>query len=26
LLYRTIDGELFKRYTEEIPNWAQTII
>ena len=26
LLYRTIDGELFKRYTEKIPNWAQTII
>ena len=26
LLYRTIDGELYKRYTEEIPNWAQTII
>ena len=26
LLYRTIDGELFKRYTEEIPNWAQTMI
>lgn len=26
LLYRTIDGELFKRYTEDIPNWAQTII
>ena len=26
LLYRTIDGELFERYTEEIPNWAQTII
>ena len=26
LLYRTIDGELFKRYNEEIPNWAQTII
>lgn len=26
LLYRTIDGELFKRYTEEIPNWAQAMI
>lgn len=26
LLYRTIDGELYKRYTENIPNWAQTII
>ena len=26
LLYRTINGELYKRYTEEIPNWAQTII
>jgi predicted ABC-type ATPase len=26
LLYRTIGGELFKRYTEEIPNWAQTMI
>lgn len=26
LLYRTIDGEVYKRYTEEIPNWAQTII
>ncbi len=26
LLYRTVDGELFKRYTEDIPNWAQTII
>ena len=26
LLYRTIDGKLFKRYTEEIPNWAKTII
>lgn len=26
LLYRTIDGELYKRYTEKIPNWAQTII
>ena len=26
LLYRTIDGGLYKRYTEEIPNWAQTII
>ena len=26
LLYRTIDGELYKRYTEEIPNWAQTIV
>lgn len=26
LLYRTIDGKLFKRYTEDIPNWAQTII
>ena len=26
LLYRTIDGKLFKRYTEDIPNWAQAII
>ena len=26
LLYRTVDGELFKRYIEDIPNWAQTII
>ena len=26
LLYRTIDGEVYKRYTEEIPNWALTII
>lgn len=26
LLYRTIDGDIFKRYTEDIPNWAQTII
>ena len=26
LLYRTVDGELFKRYTEDIPNWAQTMI
>ena len=26
LLYRTIDGEFYKRYIEEIPNWAQTII
>ena len=26
LLYRTTDGKPFKRYTDDIPLWAQTII
>lgn len=26
LLYRTIDGKLFKRYTDDVPLWAKTII
>ena len=26
LLYRTTDGNTFKRYTDDIPLWAQTII
>ena len=26
LLFRMIDGKLFKRYTDDIPLWAQTII
>ena len=26
LLYRTTDGKLFKRYTDDVPLWAQTII
>ena len=25
LLYRTIDGVVFKKYTDDIPEWAQTI-
>jgi len=26
LLFRMTDGKLFKRYTDDIPLWAQTII
>jgi hypothetical protein len=26
LLYRTTDGNTFKRYIDDIPLWAQTII
>jgi len=26
LIFRMTDGKLFKRYTEDIPIWAQTII
>ena len=26
LLFRMTNGKLFKRYTEDIPIWAQTII
>ena len=26
LLFRMSDGHLFKRYTDDIPVWAQTII
>lgn len=26
LLYRTADGKLFKRYTDDIPEWAQVLI
>lgn len=26
LLYRTTDGKLFKRYTDDIPEWARTIV
>jgi predicted ABC-type ATPase len=25
LLYRTVDGTVFKKYTDDIPEWAQTI-
>lgn len=25
LLYRTVDGVVFKKYTDDIPEWAQTI-
>ena len=24
LLYRTVDGMVFKKYTDDIPEWAQT--
>lgn len=26
LLYRTTDGQLFKQYTDDIPEWAKTLI
>ena len=26
LLYRTTDGKLFKRYTDDIPEWAQLLV
>ena len=26
LLFRTIDGQLFKQYTDDIPEWAKTLI
>ena len=26
LLFRMIDGQLFKQYTEDIPDWAKTLI
>ena len=26
LLYRTTDGQLFKQYTNDIPQWAMTIL
>ena len=25
LLFRTVDGVIFKKYTDDIPEWAQTI-
>lgn len=26
LLYRTVDGQLFKKYVEDIPEWAKVLI
>lgn len=26
LLYRLTDGQLFKQYTDDIPEWAKTLI
>ena len=26
LLFRMTDGEIFKRYTDDVPLWAQTIM
>ena len=26
LLYRTTDGQLFKQYTNDIPEWTKTLI
>ncbi len=26
LLYRTTDGQLFKQYTDDIPEWAQALL
>ncbi len=26
LLYRTVDGEVFKQYTEDVPEWAEMLV
>ncbi|MBQ0113089.1 MAG: hypothetical protein KBT03_08165 [Bacteroidales bacterium] len=26
LLYRTVDGKIFKQYTENIPDWALALV
>ena len=26
LLFRTTDGQLFKQYTDDIPEWAKTLV
>lgn len=26
LLYRTVDGKVFKQYTEDVPEWAEMLV
>lgn len=26
LLYRTVDGQIFKQYTEDVPEWAESLV